>query len=546
MNYPPANNNSGPPVNPTVATQPGNPPNNVQRIWSTGIFDCLKDEETCWWSFWCCWLVSSRTTEEFSVGSAKTQVIWCLSIFFASFLLFVIGLPPIGILLLVGCAIYYVIYRGDNRKKIKEKLHIVQGNSFTDFLLHCWCTCCSVAQEARESKMNNNSPLDYCSSQELRELAPTQENLFLDEENIETIVLNPVINNQQPGSAASTAPATHQQQQPVVGLTQGLLHQNYRERFQSIYFKLSQTSQTILIALAIFSFIVVIALLIHNPLAVVVLILIFLQPIVLLYFVYWRNRRKFAQLDYVIKMFFVGFFLSTTQAVIFETLLQYIIGFIAIILYVLIHGVPPGAPNDENNNSTDAESGSFFLRTIGTTSDIHRQFSQLFENILPWRSITVLYRDSYETILSQENHCRFDSLLRNSKTVAESLFSAVSSSSDGSVQSVFLSLPPSPQHYDEFSSSSPSLLASPSFQPTSLQTSVTDNEEFLRDNVLLILFVLFLMAFVVAAGVEETMKHFVVRCCRFPTALKDPNVVLVYLVAAGEFFSLSFFFVFLN
>lgn len=42
-----------------------------------------------------------------------------------------------------------------------------------------------------------------------------------------------------------------------------------------------------------------------------------------------------------------------------------------------------------------------------------------------------------------------------------------------------------------------------------------------------------LMAFVVAAGVEESMKHFVVRCCRFPSQMKNPHTILVYLMAAA-------------
>ena len=55
----------------------------------------------------------------------------------------------------------------------------------------------------------------------------------------------------------------------------------------------------------------------------------------------------------------------------------------------------------------------------------------------------------------------------------------------------------------------------------------------LQKNIFWVLLLLFLNAYVVAAGVEETMKHFVVRCCPFPTALKDPQSVLIYLVA-GE------------
>jgi len=55
----------------------------------------------------------------------------------------------------------------------------------------------------------------------------------------------------------------------------------------------------------------------------------------------------------------------------------------------------------------------------------------------------------------------------------------------------------------------------------------------LQKNIFWVLLLLFLNAYVVAAGVEETMKHFVVRCCPFPTPLKDPQSVLIYLVA-GE------------
>lgn len=36
----------------------------------------------------------------------------------------------------------------------------------------------------------------------------------------------------------------------------------------------------------------------------------------------------------------------------------------------------------------------------------------------------------------------------------------------------------------------------------------------------------FIMAFVIAAGVEETLKHFIVRCCPFTRPLKDPSAVL--------------------
>lgn len=42
-----------------------------------------------------------------------------------------------------------------------------------------------------------------------------------------------------------------------------------------------------------------------------------------------------------------------------------------------------------------------------------------------------------------------------------------------------------------------------------------------------------MQAFLVAACVEETTKHFIVRCCRFPGTFLHPNSVLVYLMAGA-------------
>lgn len=55
----------------------------------------------------------------------------------------------------------------------------------------------------------------------------------------------------------------------------------------------------------------------------------------------------------------------------------------------------------------------------------------------------------------------------------------------------------------------------------------------MRHDIFFIILGLFLMAFVVAAGVEETMKHFSVKCCTFPNPLRDPHCILVYLMAGA-------------
>ena len=42
-----------------------------------------------------------------------------------------------------------------------------------------------------------------------------------------------------------------------------------------------------------------------------------------------------------------------------------------------------------------------------------------------------------------------------------------------------------------------------------------------------------------SSGVEETTKFCVVRFCQFPKKLKEPNAVLVYLMAAALGFATS-------
>jgi RsiW-degrading membrane proteinase PrsW (M82 family) len=57
--------------------------------------------------------------------------------------------------------------------------------------------------------------------------------------------------------------------------------------------------------------------------------------------------------------------------------------------------------------------------------------------------------------------------------------------------------------------------------------------DVVRRNFPLVVVALLVMAFVIAAGVEETMKHFAIRCCRFPAALRDPHSIRIYLMTAA-------------
>mmetsp|Transcript_2500 Transcript_2500/g.2605 ORF Transcript_2500/g.2605 Transcript_2500/m.2605 type:complete len:649 (-) Transcript_2500:57-2003(-) len=422
------------------------PQNTRPHNWSTSLFDCLQEEESCWWSFWCCCVVAARNAGVFGLGDPKKHILLFVAALFVGWLLMVLHLGLAGPLLLIGVAVYYVYYRTNIRQQIKAQLHILVGEWMSDCLLHCCCACCAVAQEARESlTAPRNKRLDYCSAQDLAEIAPSADNLFDDVE-----------------------------QGPVA---------NSVERWQSIYFKLSLTSQNIVIVLGVLSLGLVGLLLLANPLVVVVLLLIFLQPLIVLYLIYWRNRRKFAQLDYVIKMFFVGFFISTTQSILLEEILQNLVTLLGLLLFFLTSSDTLSPPSDATTSSSSSSSSS------------SAAFSAMLGQLYPTRG-SFLYE-------SDPSHV--------------SLFTAYTSY-DTSYDTTSHPLSP---HINLASSNSTS------FNPDEIP------RDLLAHNLWLVLFVLFLMAFVVAAGVEESMKHFAVRCCRFAAPLKDPHVVLVYLVAAA-------------
>ena len=51
-------------------------------------------------------------------------------------------------------------------------------------------------------------------------------------------------------------------------------------------------------------------------------------------------------------------------------------------------------------------------------------------------------------------------------------------------------------------------------------------QRLIKEYSFVIFLAVFILAFVIAAGVEETLKHFIVRCCPFTRPIKDPSAVL--------------------
>lgn len=176
-------------------------------------------------------------------------------------------------------------------------------------------------------------------------------------------------------------------------------------------------------------------------------------------------RRKYASLDYVIKLFAIGFWMTTFQSIIIESGLQIVFG---LMLMPFFSGPPPQLSPQPSSSPT----------------------------LRPY--------------------------LRQSVSIECELFGRNIIGRD------MARLAPKLASYVHAVSSSRLL--------HSMDDGTTDddaNQEYVRRNIVVVVIGLLLMAYVVAAGVEETMKHFIVRCCRFPVPLKDPHTVLVYLMAGA-------------
>lgn len=215
-----------------------------------------------------------------------------------------------------------------------------------------------------------------------------------------------------------------------------LLQEGEQASFVSLIRKISKTSKFLLGINAAVALLACILLIISNRAHnIIVLLLVFIQPLIMLYFVYWRWYQSYSSLDYVIKMFAVGFWFSTFQSIVIETILQVVISIV---------------------------------------------FSPFISSSVPM--------DDYYTDDNTDTATAFSSLVRYIP------FAEQEPSSDTKG-------PPPPMFY---------------FMLYQVAT-----------------------AYVLAAGTEETMKHFAVRCCQFSTALKSPQVVLVYLFCAALGFATS-------
>ncbi|CAI9092870.1 OLC1v1028215C1 [Oldenlandia corymbosa var. corymbosa] len=101
-----------------------------ETSWSTSMYGCFSDMNTCVVTACCPCITSGRIAE--IVDEGKTSCVEGV-IMYALFSLFCIN----------------CIYTGNNRSKMRKQ-HMLKGNDCHDCLVHTYCTACALCQEYRE------------------------------------------------------------------------------------------------------------------------------------------------------------------------------------------------------------------------------------------------------------------------------------------------------------------------------------------------------------------------------------------------------------
>ena len=441
--------------------------------WSSPLNQCCDDEETCWIGTWCPFLLAGRTASQFQIVNSWlyfgfSTLYWVL---FA--ISFVSGSMGFFVFLsIVGCCVWPFI-KAHTRMTIRGKLGI-RGNFFGDYLVHCCCCThtCATCQEAREAKAAGLPLVDLCSGEKLPDMSALAPNTELVDGSATTGPSVHSIENRGDEMTLSSPPPG------VPGPDGSWLSMTY----------ISKTGKIVLIFEAlIFILSVIILLALGRTNAVMILFLVFVQPLVILYYFYWKKQKNTVQLDAIIKLFATGFFVTTFQSWCFEQLVETM----GIIIFApWISRVFSGGDVDDDvaldATTDDTVSGS------GVRSDVTSQLLSLTSS----------------------------GLSRGFAALCDHV-TAMSGMQDG--------LPPLSYHAatDHSSGSEGNTAAT---EDSGGKSSV---QVAMGHNWFGVFLACFFVAFCVAAAVEETMKQFIVRCNRFATPLTDPYTVTTYLMAGA-------------
>jgi hypothetical protein len=241
-----------------------------------------------------------------------------------------------------------------------------------------------------------------------------------------------------------------------------------------------------------------------RSLEIIVLLVAFLQPFTILYFVYWRARRQHASLDLVIKCFFVGFWFTTFQSMVLESILQVTI-FLTLALATL--GIDALFLHPHKGWASGSIIGSVGMGNLRSNSISENQSNSIGLH----NTVNYAMQKFSEVHLALFGQSRMSYLGSPSPGVTTIL----------DYQSRIMGVQGLPRDYYSAAALTP--------RPDA-EGGLPQEEDLMKalvkSNPFVVILGAFLMAFVIAAGVEETCKHFIVRCCPFVTPLKNPHTIL--------------------
>jgi Cys-rich protein (TIGR01571 family) len=435
---------------------------NQDRDWSTPLCNCIQDPEVCWWTVWCPCIISARTAEVFERRSSTKLMYIALSAFGLAFVLAQFQLYETARHVVSIYGLYYLFQRANVRFEIRQKLQIFTTSQpwLYDLCVHYFCNSCATCQEAREGNIVTKRNLDYCSGQNLEELSPPSHH-----DDIEDQLSYSDVPNQSISTSSWESFITYQ--------IWSLFYQQRMSNASKLLFPL-------VILGSVYGFI---HLSFINAFNAILIVCIFLQPtIILSVMLYCRQWRKYVQMDYIFKLFLVGFFMATTQSFVFEIALQVIVA--------IIFGDSSSADGDQSNNDSSnvqmmtMNEQAAALNRNWVIESIHyynQQQGLVFPNILQW--------------FYPANTTNMEYFLSPIPEVPIAIGSDVTWSG--------------------------------------LQDIATSSTSATPMMLLKLVGRFFVSAFVIAAGVEETMKHFVVKCCKFPYHLKNPYIITMYFLVGA-------------
>jgi Cys-rich protein (TIGR01571 family) len=354
------------------------------------------------------------------------------------------GAISVGVIFGVGYTIVNTIYRS----QIRDKFNI-SGSICSDFTVHCCCDSAGAVQEYQEARHYNAPKLDFCSGQPLSEIKESNQSAL--------------------GRGETGLP---------LGGT-----------FVSHINSISKTSKCLL-GLNLFIAITVITsqFVLKRNLNVALLCLIFLQPSLILYFVYWTKRRTTISLDAVIKLFTVGFYFATFQSICLELLLQLFVGWVLSLI------------TSVSNIMGDSTGGGGFLG---------HAILMPAQNILSY-AVDVLSNvaDRKAGFHASWPHQFVQGVLDAAATDPSSSTDAMKREDmKNNIVVVFVAI--------------------------AIMVGYPHYLYLLSKLILICSYHDAIQAYLIAGGVEETMKYFAVKCCRQLHPLNSPHAVLVCLMTAA-------------